>query len=267
MDGELISQLINKYYDQLTATDKKLLKMYAGTLTDIKKQLIEHSDKLLTLESTDIFKADRLANVEKQIETLIYDMFKDITNEVEAVLIDKAIEFDKDFVGLLKETYSNSANFNTLNKGVIKELVKENWLGMDFYERFGHKAYNLTYDCKNILRVGLIQGKSIANMIKEMEIRTGKYYKECETLVRSETMAVLNNSMLQQYKDLGVTSVEHYTALDERVCHKCNSLHGKKYRIDKAPILPSSTHARCRCIMLETEGSIEYALKKLNLDK
>lgn len=263
MDGELISQLINKYYDQLTKTDKKLLKMYASTLTDIKKQLLEHSDKLLTLESTDIFKADRLTNVEKQIETLIYELFADITEEVETVLIEKALEFDKEFVGLLGETYNNSTAFTQLNKGVIKELVKENWLGMDFYERFTHKAYNLTYDCKNILRTGLIQGKSIANMIKEMEIKTGKYYKECETLVRSEAMNTLNSAMVKQYEELGVTSVEHYTALDERVCKVCGKAHGKKYRIGKQPPLP--LHPKCRCCWVETSGSVEKALKDLGI--
>lgn len=261
MDGELISELMNKYYNQLTTTDKKMLKMYATTLKDIKKQLLEHSEKLLQLESTDIFKADRLVNVEKQIELLIYELFNDLTELTEETLVNQAINFDKEFVSILEDTFPSSSSFTTLNKGVIKELVKENWLGMDFYERFGHKAYNLTYECKNILRTGLMQGKSFANMIKEMEVKTGKYYKESETLVRSEGMHVLNSAMVKQYEDLGVTSVEHYTALDERVCKVCGKAHGKKYRIGKQPNLP--LHPKCRCTYLEALGSIENALKKL----
>ena len=268
MNGEQLSELINKYYDRLDSSDKKLLKLYANTLKDIKKQLIEHSSKM-SADATlnDWFKGDRLANLEKQIEIKINELFLNISDEVEKIAIENTINFDKDFTMLLGEMYSGSDAFSKLNESVIKQIVKENWLGITFYDRNDHKAITMLYDYMNIVKVGLVQGKSIANIINDIEIKAGKYYKETETMVRSEVLHSLNSSVLEQYKGIGVSSVEHFTAEDERVCKICSKLHGKKYLINKAPLLPSSTHARCRCTYLVTEGSIEKALKDLKGDK
>ena len=264
LDGEELSSLINKYYTKLSSSDRRIFKMYVETLKDIKKQMIEHSSKM-SANSTlnDWYRGDRLATLEKEIEIKIKELMLNVADEVEKTAINTTIKFDKEFAKMLTKAYPGADSFSSLNEEVIKELVNENWLGTDFYERCGHKGINLTYDMKNVLRTGIIQGKSIANIIKDMEVKAGKYYKECETIVRSEVMHSLNSSVTQQYKDMGATSIEHYTCEDERVCKVCSKLHGKRYLIDKAPRLPASTHPKCRCTYLVTESSIEYAIKKL----
>lgn len=51
-------------------------------------------------------------------------------------------------------------------------------------------------------------------------------------------------TMIQAYKDSGVTKVRWVTSEDEKRCPTCGSMHGKIYRIDKVPPKP---HRNCRC--------------------
>lgn len=264
LNGEELSSLINKYYTKLSATDRRIFKMYVETLKDIKKQMIEHSSKMsANANLNDWYRGDRLAALEKEIEIKIKELMLNVADEVEKTAINTTIKFDKEFAKMLTKAYPEADSFSSLNEEVIKELVNENWLGTDFYERCGHKGINLTYDMKNVLRVGIIQGKSIANIIKDMEVKTGKYYKECEAIVRSEVMHSLNSSVVQQYKNMEADELEHYTCEDERVCKVCNKLHGKTYPIEKAPRLPASTHPNCRCTYLVSEASINRSIERL----
>ena len=61
-------------------------------------------------------------------------------------------------------------------------------------------------------------------------------------------MHYLNESAFKAYKDGGCEEVEIYAANDERTCEICGTKHGKKYKIDKRPILPF--HPNCRCTYL-----------------
>ena len=54
---------------------------------------------------------------------------------------------------------------------------------------------------------------------------------------------ILNESAFKAYEE-----VEVYCAKDERNCEICGTKHGKKYKIDKRPVLPF--HPNCRCTYL-----------------
>lgn len=51
-------------------------------------------------------------------------------------------------------------------------------------------------------------------------------------------------TMIQAYRDSGVTKVRWVTSEDERRCATCGAMHGKIYSIDKVPPKP---HRNCRC--------------------
>ena len=51
-------------------------------------------------------------------------------------------------------------------------------------------------------------------------------------------------SIIQAFKDDGVTHVRWVTEEDDRRCKECKSRHGKIYPIDK---IPSKPHIHCRC--------------------
>lgn len=54
------------------------------------------------------------------------------------------------------------------------------------------------------------------------------------------------DSIIQAYKDDGVTKVRWITAEDDKRCKECKSRHGKIYSIDK---IPSKPHIHCRCFV------------------
>lgn len=54
------------------------------------------------------------------------------------------------------------------------------------------------------------------------------------------------DSIIQAYKDDGVTHVRWITEEDDKRCKECKSRHGKIYPIDK---IPSKPHIHCRCFV------------------
>ena len=116
LNGEELSLLINKYYTKLSATDRRIFKMYVETLKDIKKQMIEHSAKM-SANSTlnDWYRGDRLATLEKEIEIKIKELMLNVADEVEKTAINTTIKFDKEFAKMLTKAYPEADSFSSLN--------------------------------------------------------------------------------------------------------------------------------------------------------
>lgn len=55
---------------------------------------------------------------------------------------------------------------------------------------------------------------------------------------------ITDRATMQGYKAGGIQYVKWITQEDEKVCPYCRSLHGKVFRIDRAP---KKAHYRCRC--------------------
>ena len=58
------------------------------------------------------------------------------------------------------------------------------------------------------------------------------------------------DAMVQAFRDNGTERVRWVTAVDDRRCKQCASMHGKIYPIDKIPPKP---HIHCRCWVEEVE--------------
>jgi len=103
-----------------------------------------------------------------------------------------------------------------------------------------------------VLAEGFAEGESISKITKRIE----EYYTKANRIrskmvARTEVLAASNEGNLQAYEELGVDTVEWYTALDGRTCEICEPYHGETFPVKETHgMLPA--HPDCRCVWLST---------------
>ncbi|MCS6132647.1 hypothetical protein DWV13_13580 [Clostridium botulinum] len=242
---ERIANNIWTTYNNLEERNRALLEMYQEASLSISDELYRVGEKLKSSIPmlSDMHKFNRLSGLQRNMENII----KELGENVEG--------FGKKgmFEGF-KDVYSNvrmelgELEFDIVPKKVMKEMLDRPWLGSNFSTRLWKNTQVLANNLNDILTNGLTQGKTVTEMVIELNNRMNEGFNVSHRLIRTETMHYLNESAFKGYVDGGCEEVQVWAALDERVCPKCGKLHSKKYRVDKRPILPF--HAHCRCTYL-----------------
>lgn len=116
------------------------------------------------------------------------------------------------------------------------------------------------------------EGKGAVDIAKQVSIMFEEFNtKRSQAIARTEITRASTESEIQAYEDSGVVEwKERYTALDERTCSECDSLHGKtiglrdnyidkgeKYRgisYDYADVNGPALHTNCRCTILPVQN-------------
>ena len=100
------------------------------------------------------------------------------------------------------------------------------------------------------LAEGYAAGESIPQLtkrVKEVFIFSSKV--RAKRIARTETIQAAAQGSIEGYKEVGVGRVEFYTALDERVCEECMSLHGQEFPVSES-VGVITVHPNCRCAWL-----------------
>ena len=232
-------------YNDLEQKNKALLEMYQEASLNISDELYRLAEKMKTSTPmlSDMHKFNRLTGLQKNMEKII----RDLGEKVEV--------FGKENMQQgFKDTYSNvmvqmgQLEFDEVPQKVMGEMLDRPWLGSNFSKRLWKNTQVLATNLNDILTNGLTQGKTVTEMAIQLNNAMNTGFNICHRLIRTETMHYLNESAFKGYVDAGCKEVEFWAAQDERTCPHCGVMHGKKYKIDKRPILP--LHALCRCTYL-----------------
>lgn len=233
-------------YNDLEKKNKMLLEMYQEAKLDIEDEVMRilykvNAGKPVTL--SDMHKYNRLTKLKENITDIIKELGKKAEDFGKSQLEDAIIkEYKK-----VMETLDN-IDFAMPNKKLMDMMLNNPWSGATFSERLWENTRVLANNLNEILTKGLVQGKSIESISKELDIRMMKGFNACHKLIRTETMHYLNESCKKAYKDSGCREVQIWAAIDERTCAHCGKEHSKAYKVDSAPILPF--HPMCRCTYL-----------------
>ena len=242
-------RIAEKTWDTYNSTEeknRKLIELYQDASRKIRDELYELAEQLSkngTLSRTEMYRQQHLQKLEKKYRKILYELAR------------KTEEFAKENMeqGMQKvyeqiSTALEVPEFSLPDKELMQKLIEEPWRNGNFSERVWKNQKKLLKALKNVLVVGIQQGKNITDMAVELNIAMGKGFYAAHRLVRTETMHCLNQSCLQRYKDAEIKKVSFWAAKDERTCEICGAMHGKKYDIEKAPVLP--VHPNCRCTYL-----------------
>lgn len=231
-----INDISVKFNNELER-EKALARMYNNALKDLDEEIFNLWTKINKPNPmlTDLHNYNRLSKLEKNLEKILKDLGKKENEYIKRKMIEA-----------YKEGYKAlGINFSLPNKEVIEKMVKQPWIGKNFSERIWKDKHNLNYELNDILQRGVIQGKTVTEISKELSKRLNTSYNNAERLVRTETMHYLNEGAKDRYRKVGIEKVKWCTAPDERTCPRCGDLDEREFDINDTPIIPA--HPRCRC--------------------
>lgn len=257
-----IASQIWKSYNSSEEEQRDLIEMYqdaSRNILDEVYQLAEKYSKNGVLSRTELYKYNRLQELNKKIEGILSDLGKSVEEKETSSLIKAAKVIYK-----TARTQIQGPDFSMPNQRVMKKMLRTPWRGDDFSSRLWKNQKKLAVVLNDQLVQGIQQGKTATEIAINLNNQMGSGFNVAHRLVRTETMHYLNESAKEGYKDAGCKKVQFWAAEDERTCEQCGRLHEKIYELGKEPTLP--LHPNCRCtyipIVEENEDkSIEKDLK------
>lgn len=235
-----------KTYNSLEDKNRALIDMFQEATLDIENELYTLGNKINSgraVTLSDMHKYNRLTNLKKSMEDRLELLTKNVEEFGTTNMVNGGKKVYDNVIGNIADT-----SFSTPNQRAMEEMLNKPWNGSNFSKRLWKNTQVLANNLNDILTIGLTQGKTLTELAVQLRNRMNKSFNECHRLVRTETMHYLNESAFKAYKDGGCEEVELYAAEDERTCEICGAGHGKRYKINKRPILPF--HPNCRCTYL-----------------
>ncbi len=258
---QYIEKMSRMREDTIARNHKKVLDELRKRLA----RLYEHYEINGQLTYDEMVKYNRLQKLDKEVEKMIKELYKDNTKLIRGHL--RAIA---------RETYTNSIELlETASKrrlkGIVKELdvsktVNEQMAGLNWAERMGKHRSDVIWDIQKEIKRGLTQGDTYGTMAKrlkkELEVSTSK----CNTIVRTESHRVhaqANVDTLDSIAKHGVKMTKTWlSARDERVRSQHASMDGVTIPYEEDFILPDGSRGKapgligepqhdinCRCII------------------
>lgn len=177
----------------------------------------------------------RLDAIKKQIEIEIMG----IAPQVEVIST-------KNYTEIISTAYENSqtdlqergfdVSFETLDRSVVKEIVKSKWAKGNYSTRIWGNSGRLSQELPTLMGGALSSGQSYAKTARVLRdsFNTTKY--EATRLVVTETNYFHNQSELQSYVDDGIQRYEYLATMDNRTSLFCRQHDGKAYNVKDAVV-------------------------------
>lgn len=147
---------------------------------------------------------------------------------------------------------------STFNKNAVEFILSYPWSGADFSERIWKNQTQLSNVLQEELTKGFINGSNpnvVARNLRK-KIDTTKF--NSERIVRTESTFVANRSILQRYRDAGITRYEFVAHIDSRTSEICNDFNGKTYDIEdyQEGVNAPPMHPYCRSRVVPAEDQL-----------
>lgn len=160
---------------------------------------------------------------------------------------------------LLQEVYKDTfvdslkasgfhVRFDRLNTEAIETICRNAWSGKSFSQRIWGNNNKLIKEVRSILSQGMIQGKSVEHMSRQLAKRMSVDYNRAECLIRTETAYIRGQATADSYGELGIEQYEYLATLDNRTSAVCRSLDKKVFTMKERMIGVNypPMHPRCR---------------------
>jgi len=232
---------------------KELLKAYSRSLNNIRKEVSDIYAKHAVDGVLEVSKAKRVALL-KALDKEILKEAKKLSN------LDIKITTD-----ILIDTYSDSyyktlytldkgvkinANFALLNKKAIEKVVTKEFEGELFSDRIWKNKVLLTQRLKKNIENGVIEGKSVDKLARDIKNTFGTSAYESKRLINTELARVVSEASDEAYKESNVVKRVMYNAtLDDSTSEICEELDGNEYDVDSNYPNPPQ-HPNCRCCLI-----------------
>ena len=207
--------------------EKQLKKIFVDTSKEIKKELAYF---YANNTNTGNYENYRLEATLQAIYIALDTLFNKEEEKLNKRLVEAYIDTYKYFDNLL----NINTSFETINIGLVEQVVKTNWSGLSFSERIWENRRKLALTLKEELKKGLIRGESLQEISRIMTDKLNNEYSNALRLVRTETAWVQNEATKQNYLDNDIKYYEFSAFLDKKTSPQCRELDGEVISIDEA---------------------------------
>jgi len=229
---------------------KTLKKSYTQQAQKVKLSIVElYADMLEDgeISTTNLYKYGRynalLNEFDKHIGNFSKDEIKVMTEALEEVYIET---FEK-----TSNALGNEVQWGLQNKYMMEEVINANFKGKNFSDRIWDNKRNMVKMLGREVQDVVASGKNKDEAIKIMMDKTGTIFNNCDMLIRTETMRVINDGQKNSYINNGYTKGYYIVADDERLCEECLDW---EQRTKENPMLLQDMegvhHPRCRCTII-----------------
>lgn len=145
------------------------------------------------------------------------------------------------------------AVFSSVPEGQVAALLASPLGGARYADAFADMAAGLLRRVRNVLTTGLIQGRGVGSVAKDVQAAVGGARFAAERIVRSEFVRVAATSALQVFdaNKAALNGVQWVATLDDASCLQCGLLDGTVYEDPEDADVPvDDTHPNCRCVLV-----------------
>ena len=271
--GDFYSKYAGKYgltYDQavrlLTRTE---FQEWKATLAEYVARIAQEPDPrvkaILTAQLDALSTNSRISRLEAllgQIDLKLNDLWETGVSQMKAELGDAFQE------GYYKKIYDVQSRvgfiheFAKLDEGMVADILSYPWSGSMFSDRLWQNKQALLFHIRETITQGVIQGKSVATMSKDLSARMGQSYKAAERLIRTETAHFHSEADKAAYNAAGVNEYEYVATLDSRTCEICAALDGKHFKVKDARVgvnyPPMHPNDRCTTVEYDPGDALDW---------
>lgn len=240
---------------------KEVLGVLRNDIKEIKDPVIKK--QLLSRINAPAYAA-RISRAEALREQIYVEMGKVADKEIECAknVIKKSYEhtYYRSIFDIQRGT-GYAFSFAELPKQAINSILNESWSGKHYSERVWRNTHLLAERAQKVITSGIISGKSISCMARQIDetMNDGKY--AAVRLVRTESNRAHNAAELEAYREEGVGRYRFLSVLDKRTCVVCGRLDGKAYGIDEAKegvnYPPMHPNDRCTTVGVYDDECVE----------
>ena len=196
---------------------------------------------------------NRLEALYGQIQMILNELFSVGVQQMQEAFGDMFEEAYYKKVYDIQQRVGFINEFAKINESMIQNIVSYPWSGADFSKRLWENKRVLHFHVRETITQGLIQGKGVPQMTKDLSDRMGSSFKNAERLIRTETSHFHNEATKTAYRTAGVKEYEYMATLDNRTSSVCKGLDGKHFKLSEAKtgVNYPPMHPWCRSTTVE----------------
>ena len=208
---------------------KKLLKpiemkSYASKVKELRKLYESTKSEEILLEWQRLGSRANVTRLQSLLDAIDIELIKN-THNVQISLTEHLKDmYKKSYKEALEDVGMSN---KVINSRAVKEALSYPWSGRSFSERiWGNKASTMNV-LKETISKGIIQGKSIQRITKNIMDKEKVTRYNAERLVRTETNYFMTRGHIEGYKESGIIEalqIDEY--IDGRTCSACKNKDG-----------------------------------------
>lgn len=242
----------------------KDIREYSSKIGGLKKLYAETKDINVYLKMQEIGSRANVTRLQSLLDSIDIELIKSANNT--------QISIEQHLSNMYKRSYKQALeDIGTSNKAINSRAVKEAlgypWSGMNFSERIWGNNTKIFNTMQETITRGIIQGKSVPNVAKDIKRLSNQVFKKektlremekihrynAERLVRTETNHFMTKGHIDGYRESGVVkAVEICVHWDERTCPDCESMDREVIPLNEVSYGSNVPpfHAFCRCTVV-----------------